>query len=840
MMAVFAAVVPFSEGRATDNDDADAFLCDRPLGGYLTAEEDSASWIGWTTALTKRIHDAHVVDDGDEELEEEEDAGGLVYDLAVDATSARTARRLLRASGILRNGRVCGVLGPSGSGKTTLLSSLLAGSSLASSTPWTVSAATGGVNRTGRIWLYRMAATDAEEEDVSKDDQESTTKGPGKVPIALKSKRSPHPPWRTTRSSGPRRVIVLEALRPSRVAYLQQQDEFFDLLTVRETLELAAFLEIPGVPAELRSDRVQSLLDGLSLAGVASNLVGNPTSSSSAAGAAFASIGAAGNGGDHGRAGGRLSGGERRRLSVALELVTPKSLLVADEPTTGLDSSLSVQVMKLIRNLTVSHRIPAIVSLHQPASRIYNHYLDDCVLLAPGGRVCYSGDANRAVHYFARLGYPCPPATNPAEFLVDLVSVDTENATQATLDRERIERLVSAHEDSHHRGDSSADRSPKHPADLTVVAHSRGFPADGGRGRTSGHRSTSGPGVGLAFRKWGALLRRSWRQNVRNRTANLFRVFASAGNAYLLGLIFPTVRRGPNVRASSVADRVALLSFGAINQCMIAYMKTIDLFSRERPVVRREQVRRQYSALSYLLAKVAGELLLDASFAVIFTSTLKACTGIRISWCNITAVYGLLTAAGASLGFAIGSWADSEQIGNVVGVPIMVILMVVGVINPSGVDPSKPPPKFVQWIKKVSPFACCIEALCLGEYPGMEFAEEDRRGFGWLRRVANLPRMGGLAMVRNGDQVVEALGLKGLTLGGSMKHLGLLVVGNLALSWLGLLYHERRSSPGDRNGNGPAPAASCRGGKYSNEQRRMMNHSPTAHSASRAVRRIRV
>jgi ABC-type multidrug transport system ATPase subunit len=759
--------------------------------------------------MDQTIRETHV---GDEQEDKEGGMGGLVYDIAVDV-GASSRRRLLRASGILPNGRVCGLLGPSGSGKTTLLSSLLAGSTSSPSSRagggGTVAVAAGGLTRTGRVWLYR--AVSAEEGDG--DGEREHTKG----------QNQPRPPRRTGASKTKTR-IVLEALRPSRVAYLQQQDEFFDLLTVRETIELAAFLEVPDLAPNRRKERVQSLLDGLGLAGVSSSLVGDP----SASGPAVAIAAAAAAGDPRGRPrGGRLSGGERRRLSVALELVTPKSLLVADEPTTGLDSSLSVQVMKLVRNLTVSHRIPAVVSLHQPSSRIYNDFLDDCVVLAPGGKVVYAGDARRAVSYFARLGHPCPPATNPAEFLVELVSVDAENATQAAIDRERIDQLSAAHEkEVRLRRGGGADRSR---APAAVAVRSRGGP------------STARPSGGwLAVRRFGALLRRSWRQNARNRTVNLFRIFASAGNAYLLGLIFPTLRPGPSVRASSVADRVALLSFGAINQCMIAYMKSIDLFSRERPVVRREQVRRQYSALSYLLAKVAGELLMDSSFAVIFTSTLKACTGIRISWPKLTAAYGLLTAAGASLGFAIGSWAGSEQLGNVAGIPIMVILMVVGVINPSGVDPARPPPRIVRWIKRASPFACCIEALCLGEYPGMEFATEDRRGFGWFRRVANLPRMGGLALVRNGDQVVEALGLKGHTFEASIRHLGLLVAGNLVLSWLGLLYHGGRSMPGGRKEDNGTSSASCRGGNQLHERRARLNRSAKANSAARAVRRLRI
>ena len=54
--------------------------------------------------------------------------------------------------------------------------------------------------------------------------------------------------------------------------------------------------------------------------------------------------------------------------------------------------------------------------------------LDDILLLAPGGHTCFAGDARKAVAYFARLGFKCPESYNPAEFLVDLVSIDTTSA----------------------------------------------------------------------------------------------------------------------------------------------------------------------------------------------------------------------------------------------------------------------------------------------------------------------------------------------------------------------------------------------------------------------------
>jgi hypothetical protein len=185
----------------------------------------------------------------------------------------------------------------------------------------------------------------------------------------------------------------------------------------------------------------------------------------------------------------------------------------------------------------------------------------------------------------------------------------------------------------------------------------------------------------------------------------------------------------------------------------------------------------------YLVAKVIADLPMDSLFAGIFTTVLKQVSGLRIAWTHVTATFSLLTTAGASLGLALGCWSPSSDMAKTGSIPILVLLMVVGVINPSGVSADKKPPLLVRWIKQFSPFAHAIEALCLGEYPGMEFGDNNSN---WITRVRDMPKMGGLALVQNGDQVIEALGLATTTYGSAMQQLALLSGGYLLLSWLGL------------------------------------------------------
>jgi hypothetical protein len=218
-------------------------------------------------------------------------------------------------------------------------------------------------------------------------------------------------------------------------------------------------------------------------------------------------------------------------------------------------------------------------------------------------------------------------------------------------------------------------------------------------------------------------------------------------------------------------------------------MKSLELFGREKTIVTRERMRRQYSGFEYLLSKVLAEFPLDAAFASAFAAILKWKTGLLCSLQTLCATYSLMTIAGASLGFAVGSFTSNVETARVVGFPLMVLFMVVGIINPSGVsDADDPEPSFISIIKMASPIRWAIEALCIAEYTGMEFAPDSKRK-GWFGRVINVfenPRMGALALVQNGAQILDAIGLKGGSYESHMKNLAILTGINLLISLFGL------------------------------------------------------
>lgn len=591
--------------------------------------------------------------------------------------------------GFVADGHVCGILGPSGAGKSTIMSAL--GGTISSSS---------GLSLNGIVVYYNS---------------EMETK-------------------------------EFLRVKGGRVAWLQQKDSFFNMMSVQETLEFAAFLELPQFSPRQRQRRVKSSMESLGLIRIKDRRIGDSAVNSG------------------------LSGGEKRRLSLALELISSPKLFIGDEPTSGIDSTMSEKVVRLIKAMVKQRNIPCILSLHQPRSSIFK-MLDTLILLSPGGHVCYMGKASEAVQYFSKLGFTCPIETNPAEFLLDLVSIDSEDPREASEDELRIARLAASFAENQRALQKKwfipLQSSGNDDGDIEVVLKNAALSGDDDgwiESSTTPDSSVSKKQL-MHFRgvkRFGRLLLRSWRQNIRNHRVNCFRLTASVGNAYLFTRIFGSIKKGL-FTSKSVADRVALLSYSVINMSMMALVKTIDLFAKEKPVVQREQQRNQYSSLEYLLAKSIAEIPLDALFAAIFTTTLKSMCGIRIGWRALTGAFTLMTVAGASLGFAIGALSPTAEVAMTAGIPVMVILMTVGVVNPSGVDTSEPQPALVEALKQLSPIAYAIQAVCIAEYRGMKFDDQLANKGNFFSRgsrlLRDLPKIGALALVQNGDQVLDELGM---------------------------------------------------------------------------------
>ena len=100
-----------------------------------------------------------------------------------------------------------------------------------------------------------------------------------------------------------------------------------------------------------------------------------------------------------------VSGGERKRLSVASELITEPPLILLDEPTSGLDSYMAENITAQLKSLAKSGRT-VVATIHQPSTDVFNTF--DKVMLLSQGHVAYNGRTSKIVAYFASIGFPCP------------------------------------------------------------------------------------------------------------------------------------------------------------------------------------------------------------------------------------------------------------------------------------------------------------------------------------------------------------------------------------------------------------------------------------------------
>ncbi|KAL1141029.1 hypothetical protein AAG570_000955 [Ranatra chinensis] len=181
--------------------------------------------------------------------------------------------------------------------------------------------------------------------------------------------------------------------------FVPQQDLAFESLTVREHLQFMASLKMDRRVSAIQQMRVISgLIQDLGL------LMCSKTRLSS------------------------LSGGERRRVSLAVQLLTDPPVLICDEPTTGLDSSTAASVINLLRQLTAKGKA-VLCSLHQPASGIFEMF-DTVTLLVPVGRLAYFGNVNGAKQHFASMNLVCPPAYNTAEYVVTQLNTKPDEITE--------------------------------------------------------------------------------------------------------------------------------------------------------------------------------------------------------------------------------------------------------------------------------------------------------------------------------------------------------------------------------------------------------------------------
>ncbi|MBA0842939.1 hypothetical protein Goarm_000171 [Gossypium armourianum] len=188
--------------------------------------------------------------------------------------------------------------------------------------------------------------------------------------------------------------VVESRVLKSISAYVMQHDLLFPMLTVEETLMFAAEFRLPRTMSKSKKrTRVQALIDQLGLRNATETVIG-----------------------DEGHRG--VSGGERRRVSIGVDIIHDPIILFLDEPTSGLDSTSAFMIVKALQRIAQSGSI-VIMSIHQPSYRILG--LLDRLIILSNGQTVYTGLPTNLSLYFSEFGYPIPEKENKTEFALDLI-----------------------------------------------------------------------------------------------------------------------------------------------------------------------------------------------------------------------------------------------------------------------------------------------------------------------------------------------------------------------------------------------------------------------------------
>jgi energy-coupling factor transporter ATP-binding protein EcfA2 len=319
-----------------------------------------------------------------------------------------------------------------------------------------------------------------------------------------------------------------------------------------------------------------------------------------------------------------LSGGEKKRTAVGVELISDPTLLFLDEPTSGLDSYAAFKLTEVLRGLAQSGRT-VITTIHQPSSEVFGLF-DEAILLV-GGKCLYMDRVDSMTGYFTQMGHTCPPNFNPADFVMFLMQQQPQ---------EEMERMVLAWEDS--PAGKYEDETGGKGVDKAKVQKKAGFAT-----------------------QFVYLARREAQGLIRNRAG----LIAQFGTGIFLNLLIGIIFMGAADWSSTEVESAEVFAkvnsnFGALVQVAISAMFGLSQpallnFPLERPVFLREYAVGTYGVIPYFISK----MLVEIPMMLLQVTVQFACNywliGFNCNFFLLVLLVTLLGSAAASTSILIGS-----------------------------------------------------------------------------------------------------------------------------------------------------------------------------------------
>ena len=517
-------------------------------------------------------------------------------------------------------------------------------------------------------------------------------------------------------------------LQPSDVAsisgFIEQEDVMLSDQTTRENLTFLAALTLPTIMTRSeRKTRVDAILAALGMSKVADTRVGVPGLKRG------------------------LSGGERKRATIAQSLIASPRILYVDDPTAGLDAATARSVMQVFRSLASQRNITILVSLAQASAEILN--MVDSILALAEGKVAYSGPADGMIPFFESVGYACPEGANPADFAVSLLSTDHhENAYEEAEAKTRVGTIIAA-------ADKEGMGRPVPPC-------------------CDPHESDPAKLEGTRTSVWTHLTRLIHRNAVlqfRNKQATWARTL----QFLIFGLFFGALYFQLNRRVEGGYSRMGFFFIYSVLLPYIGIQSAITQFVPERATFMRESSERLYSTWVYLAAKVLADFPMVVVNVTLCAVPVYYLIGLENEADKFLIFYGLsilLSVFGSWLGLALSAATGSADAANILapGLVMPASLFAGMLIKPGSIPPA------LAWIRFLS----------FLKYAYNIFAENELKDIAFVCGTGPCP-------VPGGQQVLDLFEVED---DGSMNFnfamLGIIAVLVLLSVYIALLFSKRR------------------------------------------------
>jgi ABC-type multidrug transport system ATPase subunit len=517
----------------------------------------------------------------------------------------------------------------------------------------------------------------------------------------------------------------------------QDDDALLPSLTVRETLQFAAGLRLPSfMSKEEKNRRAEEVLMKMGLKDCADNLIGNELVKG-------------------------ISGGEKRRVSIAVQVLTDPRILLLDEPTSGLDAFTASSIMDVLHGLANEGRT-LILTIHQARSDMFRHF-GNVLLLSRGGLTVYAGPGKSMLGYLAGQGYECPQHTNPADFALDMITIDLQQDDREAESRERVQKLVDhwktgpnlAHVTAEQRlpkiketeeleeksegvDDDTSSKPSKQDAgvetkeELRAVSESQ--PEDMVRSqsttrprRSFNKASLSTPAeLGALIRKpaslalaFPILVHRATINTMRQPPLILARLMQVIGLALVLALFFAPVKND----YYSVQNRMGFVQeIGALY--FVGMLQNVAVYPGERDVFYREDDDGVYSVeaflASYTVLEIPFEIITSLVFGVLGPIAVGLPRTATMYFVTSFACFGI-TSCGESLGIMFNTLLNHTGFAvNLMGIFLSVANVIGGVLS---IDM----PALFKAFNYLSPIRYALLAVAPYSLRGVEFTCEDRQ-----------------------------------------------------------------------------------------------------------------